>query len=123
MVFHHLQILEYIEPLTLQYGYGGLGADPGDGRVLSKVVASRVVAGPTLVDSGVLQREARDGQHADAVGAGRRVDGHPPLASAVPQLLEGIRPVNIGVPPLDLRHRIPDHVAVELEGVSGEFCL
>lgn len=123
VVFHHLQILQYIEPLTLQYGYGGLSSDPGDGRVLAEFVASRVVAGPALVDSGVLQREARDGQHADAVGARRRVDGHPPLASAVPQLLEGIRPVDIGVPPLDLRHRVPDHVAVELKGVSSEFCL
>lgn len=123
VAFQHLQTLQYIDPLTLQYGYGGLGSDPGDGRVLVMVVASRVVAGPALVHSGVLQREARDGQHADAVGAVRRVDGHPPLASAVPQQLEGIRSVDIGVPPLDLRHRIPHHVTVELEGVSGEFGL
>lgn len=121
-VFQHLATTVH-RPLTLQHGYGGLRSDPGDGRVLPQVVATWVVAGPALVDPGVLQREAGDGQHAHTVGAVGRVDGHPPLAGAVPQLLEGVRPVNIGIPPLDLRHGVTDHVTVQLKGVSSELYL
>lgn len=109
--------------LTLQHGYGGLRSDPGDGRVLAEVVAAWVVAGPALVDPSVLQREAGDGQHTHMVGAGRRGDGHPSLAGTVPKLLEGVRPVNISIPPLDLRHGVTDHVAVQLKGVSCELYL
>lgn len=109
--------------LTLQHRYGGLRSDPGDGRVLAKVVAAWVVAGPALIDPGVLQCEARDGQDAHMVGAGRRGDGHPSLAGTVPELLEGVRPVNISIPPLDLWHGITDHVAVQLKGVSCELYL
>jgi len=90
---------------------------------LPQVVALGVVAGPALVGPGVLEREARDAEHADAVGAVRRVDGHPALAGSVPQQLEGVGSVDLGVPPLDVRHGVADHVAVQLEGVPRELGL
>lgn len=70
--------------LTLQDRNGGLGTDPGGGRVLSEVIAPGVVAGPTLVGPRVLQREPCDAQYTDPVGAVGCVDGHPALAGAVP---------------------------------------
>lgn len=88
-----------------------------------EVVTPRVVAGSALVGPSVVQREARDGQHAHAVGAVRRVDGHPPLAGAVPQLPEGIGPIDLRVPPLDLRGGVPHHVTVQLKGVARELGL
>ena len=119
---HHLVTTGH-RPLTLQHGNGGLGTDPGDGGVLAQVVAPRVVAGPALVGPRVLQREARDAQHAHTVGTVGCVDGHATLASAFPQLLEGVDAVDLGIPPLDLRGGVTDHIAVQLKGVPCELCL
>lgn len=90
---------------------------------MAQVVAPRVVAGPALVGPGVLQREARDAQHAHPVVAVGRVDGHAALAGAVPQLLEGVDAVDLCVPPLDLWGGVTDHVAVQLKGVQRELSL
>lgn len=88
-----------------------------------KVVAPRVVASPTLVGAGVVQRQPGHAQHAHAIGAVRRVDGNAALAGAVPQLPERVAPVDLRVPPLDLRCGVSNHVAVQLEGVTRELGL
>lgn len=83
MVVHHLGTTGH-RPLTLKDRNGGLGANPGDGRVLSAVIAPGVVAGPALIGPRVLQCEARDAQHTDPIEAVGRVDGYPTLAGSVP---------------------------------------
>lgn len=90
---------------------------------MAQVVAARVVTGPAFVGSGVLERDARDTQYAHAVAAVGRVDGDAPLPGAIPQLLEGVGAVYLGVPPLDLRRGVTNHVTVQLKGVSRELCL
>lgn len=90
---------------------------------MSEVIALGVVAGPTLIGPGVLQHEPCDAQHTDPIGAVGCVDGYPALAGTVPQLLEGVSSVDLGVPPLDLRSWVTNHVAVQLKGVPRELSL
>lgn len=90
---------------------------------MSEIIAPRVVARPALIGPRVLQCEARDAEHTDPIGAVRRVDGHPPLAGSVPQLLEGVRSVDLSVPPLDLWSGVTHHLAVQLKGVPRELSL
>lgn len=71
-------------PLTLYDRNGGLGTNPGDGRVLSAVIAPGVVASPALIGPRVLQCEACDAQHTDPIGAVGHVDGYPAFAGSVP---------------------------------------
>lgn len=88
-----------------------------------QVVTPRVIAGSALVGPSIVQRQKSDAQHAGAVGAVGRADGHPPLAGAVPQLPEGMGSVDLGVPPLDFRGGVSRHVAVQLKGVTRELSL
>lgn len=90
---------------------------------MSEVIALGVVAGPALIGPRVLQCEACDAEHTDSVGAVGRVDGDPTLAGSVPQLLEGVGPVDLSIPPLDLRSGVTDHVAVQLKGVPRKLSL
>lgn len=90
---------------------------------MSEVIALRVVARPALIGPRVLQSEAPNDEHAHAVGSGRRVNRNPPFAGPVPQLLKGVRPVDLSVPPLDLGGGVTDHVAVQLKGVPCELNL
>lgn len=110
-------------PLTLQHRYSGLSSDPGGGRILVQVVTSGVVAGPALVGPSIVQHETGNAQHAHAVCAIGRVDGHSPLTGAVPQLPEGIGSVDLSVPPLDLWGGVSHHVTVQLKGVARELSL
>lgn len=90
---------------------------------MSAVIAPGVVARPTLIGPRVLQCEARDAEHTDPIGAVGRVDGYPTLAGSVPQLLEGVGPVDLGIPPLDLWSGVTDHLAVQLKGVPRKLSL
>lgn len=110
-------------PLTLKHRHSGLSSDPGGGRVLVEVIASRVVAGSALVGPGVIQREMGDSQHAHRVDPIRRVDRHPPLTGTVPQLPERVRSVDLRVPPLDFWGGVTHYVTVELKGVTRELSL
>lgn len=87
------------------------------------VIAPGVVAGPTLIGPRVLQCEACDAEHTDSIGAIGCVDGYPTLAGSVPQLLEGVSSVDLGMPPLDLWNGVADHIAVQLKGVPRKLSL
>lgn len=82
-----------------------------------QVVAPRVIAGSALIGPGILQREPSDTQHAHAVDTVGRIDGHPMPTGTVPQLPEGVGPVDLCVPPLDLWGGVAHHVTVQLKGV------
>lgn len=88
-----------------------------------EVIAARVIAGSAFVGPSIIQHEARDAQHADSVGAVSCVDGDAPLTGAVPQLPEGLGPIDLRVPPLDFRGGVPHYVTVQLKVVAREFTL
>lgn len=88
-----------------------------------EVVTSWVIAGSALVGPGVVQHETRDTQHTHGVGAVSRADGDSPLTGAVPQLPEGIGPIDLRVPPLDFWGGVSHHVTVQLKGVACELNL
>lgn len=79
---------------------------------MSEVIALGVVAGPALIGPRVLQRQSSDAKHTNPIGTIGRVDRYPTLASSVPQLLEGVSSVDLGIPPLDLWSGVANHVAV-----------
>lgn len=110
-------------PLTFDDKNVRLGTDPLDFGNLRQVVAVRVVASPALIHARVVACEVCDVDGAGRVQVVGGVDFDTVLPCAIPELSIGLIWLVSLKPPLDLRDRIANRLAVQLHAVLSQSLL